>query len=58
MTENIRPICPRCQSGSVYVRRDDTIRCRRCGYDSKLPVKLVPKEDVSFRYVLGGLKKE
>lgn len=34
MYENKRPICPRCESESVCVRRDMSLVCR-CGYDSR-----------------------
>jgi len=30
-----RPVCPRCESGTVYVRKDMSLVCRRCGYDSR-----------------------
>lgn len=28
-------ICPHCESGSVYFRKDMSLKCRRCGYDSR-----------------------
>ena len=30
-----RPKCPKCGSGNIYFRRDKTLTCRRCGYDSR-----------------------
>ena len=30
-----RPICPRCESVSVYFRKDRSLLCRRCKYDSR-----------------------
>ena len=30
-----RPICPHCGSGTVYVRKDMSLKCHRCGYDSR-----------------------
>ena len=30
-----RPLCPRCEGGRVYVPKDMSLVCRRCGYDSR-----------------------
>jgi primosomal protein N' len=29
-----KPKCPKCDSGNIYFRKDKTMTCRRCGYDS------------------------
>jgi ribosomal protein S27AE len=30
-----KPVCPKCGSGSIVVRKDKSILCRRCGNDTK-----------------------
>jgi len=33
--ESKKPICKRCESATVYVLKNDTVVCRRCGYKTK-----------------------
>jgi DNA-directed RNA polymerase subunit RPC12/RpoP len=30
-----RPKCKKCESGFVYIKKDGSIVCRRCGYITK-----------------------
>lgn len=34
-SDNKRPVCPKCGSGNIVVRADQSILCRRCGNDSR-----------------------
>ena len=40
-TEKKKPVCPRCDRGTVYFRTDGSYRCTGCGYDSKNPPKYI-----------------
>lgn len=34
MTIAERPSCAACGSGNVYIKRDGTVVCRRCGHEA------------------------
>ncbi len=33
--ESVKPTCNHCGSGAVYVKKDGTVVCRRCGRSSE-----------------------
>ena len=33
--ENKKPRCPKCDSTQIYILRDGSIVCRRCGAETK-----------------------
>lgn len=35
----VRPKCKKCKSGQVYILKNGTIVCRRCGYRTKISTK-------------------
>lgn len=48
MTAN-RPLCPKCESGKVNLRVDMSLKCHRCGYESR-GYGMVVKEKWFFIY--------
>lgn len=49
--------CPECESGLMYVQRDDEVRCPRCGYRASLPPACPTCRAGDFRFVGAGSER-
>ena len=32
------PVCPICKRKTIYFRKDDSVKCRACGYDGPIDI--------------------
>lgn len=45
--EYVKPTCPKCGSGFIYVLIDGTIRCRQCGNSTIKPTDKIGQKTVN-----------